>query len=350
VNEEMPLEITLAAVGDILLPNSMIQSSYRSKQDLYDFEPIFRHVAPLLQQADLTIGNLEVPLAGRELKYTHKNNKSGFYTFNGPDELAPSLKQAGFDVLLTGNNHCMDRGIKGLMRTLDILDQHEIAHTGTFRSQAESELPLILNIQGIKIGILSYSKSTNKIPVPVGSRWCVNLIDEARILRDLKEVQSQVDLTVVCPHFGQEYRHAPILKQKNLVQRLYKHGANLILGAHPHVIQPACTAGRNQYGIYSLGNFLSTTLMNNPSTRNGVIMMIKIAKDDSGQIYISPPQYIPTWIRRRKGTKGISYEIIPIEDKVQISHAMGLTAKERNTMNLVAKHTRSIITNKSLLL
>lgn len=253
--------ITLAAVGDILLPNSIIQACRNRKGDYYDFRSIFRHVAPYLQHADIAIGNLEIPLAGREPKYTHKNRSSGFFTFNGPDELAGALKQAGFDVLLTGNNHCMDRGIRGLKRTLDILDLHGLAHTGTYRTEEESKQFLIMNVHDIKIGILSYSKSTNKIPVPAGSEWCVNLLDERQMISDLKAIRKHVDITVVCPHFGQEYRHAPTLRQRRIVQQLAKHGANIILGAHPHVIQPARKLGKNQYAIYSLGNFLSTTLI-----------------------------------------------------------------------------------------
>ncbi|MNI06604.1 Capsule biosynthesis protein CapA [compost metagenome] len=344
----MPTEITIAAVGDILLPHSMIQGSRIHQKDLFEFSPIFEQVAPILKKADLTIGNLEVPLAGRESRYTTKNKKSGFYTFNCPDELAPCLKNAGFDVLLTGNNHCMDRGFQGLTRTLSILDRHDIAHTGTYSTREQSNEFLIIELQGIRIGILSYSKSTNKIPVPAHQAWCVKLTDEAKMIEDLKALRPLVDMTIVCPHFGQEYRHSPIRIQRRIVHNLLKHGANLILGAHPHVIQPAFQIGKNQAGIYSLGNFLSTTLRNNPFTRNGVILQIKVVKDDSGKIQLSTPHYIPTWIRRVKSKQGQarSYEIIPIQEQVKISQTLNLSFAERASMHRAAEHTRAILNTK----
>ncbi|TVY07281.1 CapA family protein [Paenibacillus cremeus] len=330
----MPQEITIAAVGDILMSTSLIESSKRDS-DMYDFSSIFRHVAPMLQQADLTIGNLEIPLAGREKRYTKKNHRTGFYMFNCPDELAQALKDTGFDVLTTANNHCMDRGIKGLNRTLVVLDQLGIAHTGTYRTKEDAQQFTIQEVEGIKVGILAYSKSTNKIPVPSHQTWCINLTDERKMLSDLKELKKHVDLAVVCVHFGVEYKHMPSLKQKRIVHSLLAAGADIILGSHPHVIQPAVYLENKQFVVYSMGNFISTTLNNNPYTRNGVIVQLRVTKDEDGRITIAEPEFTPTRVCKQVVTKGRRYQVVPIP-QVGIARQAGKKGEE---LRSAAKHT-----------
>ncbi len=158
--------------------------------------------------------------------------------FNCPNELAGTLKRAGLHVLTTANNHCMDRGVNGLKRTLQVLDQHQLYHTGTFRNPAEASKPLILNVKGIKIVILSYTYGTNYIPIPKNSPSIVNLIHPPKIVHDIHIVQPNVDVVIVSLHFGREFHRYPSDFQKGLVELLWKNGADIILGAHPHVIQP----------------------------------------------------------------------------------------------------------------
>lgn len=199
--------ITLAAVGDLLMKGVIIESARRTdrgrKKESYAFGPIFAKVAPYLRKADLTIGNLETTFsgprwfeqgAGKRYKYERKS-RFGNPMFNCPDELAATLKQAGFDVLTTANNHSMDGGPFGLKRTLRILDKHGLRHTGTARSREESGRLLIVDAGGIKLGILAYTRGTNSLPVP--EPWSVNRIGSKRILADMKRLKEHVDAVIV---------------------------------------------------------------------------------------------------------------------------------------------------------
>ncbi|MDF2962347.1 MAG: hypothetical protein K0S39_4082 [Paenibacillus sp.] len=340
----MSNEIKIVAVGDILMSTSLIESSKiaNHRPERYDFSPIFQHAAPILQDADLTIGNLEIPLAGREQNYTRRHPRTGFFTFNCPDELAPCLKNVGFDVLTTANNHCLDRGFAGLCRTLNVLDQWELSHTGTYRTKNEANSYFLKDVNGIKVGILAYSKSTNKISIPDDKKWCVNLIDEGKMIRDLQEVKKHADLVIVCVHFGREYRHMPSGKQKQIVRMLFNHGANIVLGSHPHVIQPSIFVNNKKFAMYSLGNFISTTLNKNVFTRNGVLAQLTITKDAEGEIQISGVNYIPSWVKIRSAKKN-GYQVIPVADATVSTCFHPLTSKERLAMQTAAKHTLQIL-------
>ncbi|WP_426452208.1 CapA family protein [Paenibacillus sp. S-38] len=339
----MPSELTIAAVGDILISQKIITTSAVPGRKRKDFAPLLRHVAPILRRADLTIGNLEIPLAGPEERYTRRSEETGFYTFNAPDELAADLKEAGFDLLVTANNHCLDRGLGGLQRTLDVLDAAGLSHTGTFRTEEEAAQPWISEINGIRVAILAYSKSTNKIPVPKGYEWCVSLLDEGRMIRDIRAVRPQTDLLVVCPHWGREYTHEPVTLQKRLMRRLLSGGADLVLGSHPHVIQPALRTPK-QAAVYSLGNFISPTLMNRPATRSGLIFKARIIKEDDGTVWIRHTGYVPTWTRRRGRGGAMRYEVIPaVPVGLADGKQFGLSRREEKEFARVVRHTMKVL-------
>ncbi|MEK8126492.1 CapA family protein [Paenibacillus filicis] len=336
--------VQIAAVGDILISESIVRSA-RREMGSYDFAPVFRYTAPLLQKADLTIGNLEVPLGGPPARFTYRHPKTRFYTFHAPEQLAPDLREAGFDVLVTGNNHCLDRGTEGLVRTLDMLDREGIAHTGTFRSRAEAGQPLLLDIKGIRIAVLSYSKSTNKLPLAREQAWMVNLLDEEQMLRELAAARQQADYTIVCPHFGKEYTHKPVAVQKRLVGKLLEGGADLILGAHPHVVQPAIRTSSGQAAIYSLGNFISTTLMGRAATRHGLMLLATIEKDAAGT-RLQSLEYVPTWVRRARAAAGnMTYQVIPVREMAIAGRYQpsSMREAERKAMLLAAKQTMEIV-------
>jgi poly-gamma-glutamate synthesis protein (capsule biosynthesis protein) len=341
----MSTEIKLAAVGDILMIGSLLKSA-RTNDNNYSFTSIFKNVAPLLKQADLVIGNLETPLAGREAAYTKSNARTGFSMFNCPDELASALKQTGFNVLSTANNHCMDRGVQGLVRTLKILDEHELAHTGTYSSDPGDDNHLILDVKGVKIGIVSYSKGTNKIPLPDGSAWMVNIVDPAnhgKIAEHIRKLAGKADVVVVCLHIGKECRHIPLRKSRQLVKLLLDSGAHVVLGNHPHVLQPAFLTKGGRFAIYSLGNFISTRLYRNPATNCGVIVQLTIRKETDGIVKVTDAACIPTWSTRLKTAKGIKYRILPIR-AAMLRPEPGQTASDRQLMVKIWKRTRSLLT------
>ncbi|WP_064745661.1 CapA family protein [Paenibacillus sp. UNC451MF] len=345
----MSTDITIAAVGDFLMKYRIIGTARVTGEKRYSFDEIFEPVASYLRDADLTIGNLETTFSGTEIGYTvsRRSAKTGWPLFNCPDSFAGTLKRLGFDVLTTANNHCMDCGINGLKRTLRILDSKGLAHTGTYRTHNESQQLLIKNVKGIKIGVLSYTKTTNRIPVPSDQAWAVNLIRPGKIIADLKRLKAKgVDLAIVCMHFGREYSKYPNEEQKKYYRLLFKHGADIILGAHSHVIQPALFyesrdihgVKRKRYATYSLGNFISTRLYRNDHTLTGLINKIHIRKNDDGTVQILNAEFIPTWVRSIKVGGRSAFRILPLVKTIEKYGTRPGTESER--MSNMYQHLR----------
>ncbi|GIP31606.1 CapA family protein [Paenibacillus sp. J2TS4] len=336
----MTKQIQIAAFGDLLVRGPIIESAKLPGQDRYSFDPILEPVAPILRQADLTIGNLEVTLAGREVNYLRRNPRTRYPEFNCPDELAAALANAGIDVLTTANNHCMDRGAAGLARTLRVLNKHRIEHTGTYASKAEAGKPLLLDRNGIRIGILSYTRGTNGLSVP--HPWMVNRLRLANLLRDLKKLVRLTDLPIVCIHTGPEYSHTPTKEQQRLVRILFKHGARLVLGSHPHVVQPVWLPSPEQGAVYSMGSLVSTRLKKNPATLAGVIMQFEIVKETNGKIRFSNVSAVPTWIRSPDKTESGTYQVVPIEAAIE-QPGVVTEAEERDKMMRMKEQTLSVL-------
>lgn len=370
----MSTDITIAAVGDLLMKNRIIASAKVPGEGRYGlFHDIFDHVAPYLRNADFTIGNLETTFSGANIITKQKakapldvftmdrrNPKTNFPLLNCPDEFAGTLKKLGFDVLTTANNHCVDCGISGLKRTLKILDSEGLAHTGTYSSYSESQKYLIKEVKGIKIGVLAYTKGTNRIPVPASHSWAVNLIQPSKIVADLKKLKGKTDLIIVCMHFGREYRNLPTEEQKELVRLLFRNGADIILGAHSHVIQPAVfyhaqdggRAGSKKFAIYSLGNFLSTRLYGNDLTLTGLISRFHIRKNNDGTTEIKNVEFIPTWVRKTKSGGRPAYRLLPLGTELRKqasdrSSAQHIGAKELERMRTAYQYVKRHIARYS---
>lgn len=299
--------VRITAVGDLLMWASQIQSAKSSQG--FSFDYMFKHVAPYFHRSHLMIGNLETTLSGRESTFVKKNPRTGFPMFNCPDELAATLKRVGFDVLTTANNHCMDRGEKGLVRTIGVLNRHGLGHTGTYRSSKERGSYLIRKIKGIRIAILAYTYGTNHIHVP--KSWMVGRIQREQILRDLKAVRKRAEYVIVAMHFGKEFRRFQNEEQKQWVHWLWDNGADLVLGCHPHVLQPMERRG-NKLAIYSQGNFISDLMWKNPHTLESIILQVDIQRQRNGQICLKRVSYVPTWVHRYQ-MKGIGrFRVLPL--------------------------------------
>ncbi|QRG69489.1 CapA family protein [Brevibacillus choshinensis] len=311
---------TIAAVGDILMWREQVESAKILGTQSYSFAEMFAPVTPLLQRADLTIGNLETTFSGRTQPYQIGSARTGYPRFNCPDELARDLRQAGFDVLTTVNNHCLDGGPQGLLRTLDVLDQHQIAHTGTYRTAEEASTFLIREVNGIRIGILAYTYGTNKQQVPVESPWIVNLLDPSVIEQDLSRLRPEVDLLILCLHFGVEFRFTPTQRQRILAQNLLERGADVILGAHPHVLQPVVTPiittadGRKKRTLvaYSLGNFTSEKMLSFDQSQCGAILQFAVEKDPQGQTSLTDIRIVPTYSQRYFSGGRAKFRVMPM--------------------------------------
>lgn len=309
--------INMTVVGDIMCHNTQYQDAYNKSTDTYDFSHVFTNIASDLRNADITIGNLETTFAGKEKGY------SGYPTFNTPEALATNLKELGFDVLSTANNHSLDSGYKGLVSTIETLDQVGISHTGTYSSKEAQDEILIKDVNGIKIAFLSYTYGTNGIPVPKDKNYCINLIDKEAIKKDIEKAKSLgVDLISVNMHWGNEYRLKPTAEQENLADFLFQNGVDLILGSHPHVLEPMEKreitledgTKKDDFLIYSLGNFVSG--QNKEYTNHSIILKLTITKHTNNTISIDSINYIPIYVDDRKRTSPERYKILNIDKSI----------------------------------
>lgn len=213
----------------------------------------------------------------------------------------------------------MDRGIRGLRRTLNILDAAELHHTGTYRSKRESQELLIRNVKGIRIGILSYTYGTNGISVPADMAWAVNRIRRAKMYADLRRLKRQADLAIVALHFGQEFHRYPNDKQKALVKDLFHRGADIVFDAHPHVLQPMAletvrdASGRKarRFVIYSLGNFISDRMMAGLHSSSGAIVYLTVRKDNEG-VTLERVRTVPTWVHKYRHHGHTKFRVLPV--------------------------------------
>lgn len=306
--------LNLMAVGDIMMHSPQVTAGKTSTG--YDFRSFFQYIAPTLEKADLVFGNLETPLAGPQTGFT------GYPMFNAPDEYADALKASHFNVLTTANNHALDRREAGILRTIEQLNQRGISHTGTFQTAEARNQPLIIEKNNIKLGILAYTYGTNGMTTPAGRSYLVNRIDKQLMQQDIAKAKAAgVDLVVVAMHFGNEYQRKPSTYQKDNVDFLFSAGADIILGSHPHVVQPyeirtipnADGTTRKGVVIYSLGNFISNQ-RDNPTDIGG-ILSINIVKSDN-KIDIKETSFIPTYVHRYyTGSKRV-YNVIPMEQTI----------------------------------
>ncbi|MCA0756865.1 CapA family protein [Paenibacillus sp. N4] len=330
-------DIIIAAVGDLLMKPLLIRymrtgdkrdGSLDKAHGSYAFEQAFEPVSKVLQDAHLTIGNLETTFAGGPKEgfiKTRRNPRNGNPVFKCPDSFAPALKRIGFNVLSTANNHCMDYGVGGLKRTLHVLDKNGIAHAGTYRDENESRRLCIRNVRGVRIGILSYTRDTNGIAVPKGQPAGVKLIARRQIRQDLARLRGLSDFIIVCMHFGFEYHGSPASHQRKLVRFLFRQGADVILGAHPHVLQHSVSRTvkdvtgrtRKRFAIYSLGNFISTRLHNKDAALTGMIVRLRIRKTSGGGALLAGIEHIPTWVYISKDSNRGICRVLPLKQAIK---------------------------------
>jgi poly-gamma-glutamate synthesis protein (capsule biosynthesis protein) len=288
--------LKLLFVGDVMGHSPQIKSAYNATTQTYNYTPCFKFVKPIIEEADLAIGNLEVTLSD-QVTYT------GYPMFRSPDALAEALKTAGFDILVTSNNHSNDNGVYGVTHTIDVLEKQGFYHTGTFKNQAEKDLyyPLIVYKNDFRLAFLNYTYGTNGLSTKEPT--VVNLIDEATIKADIAFAeQLKPDAIIMVMHWGAEYQLNESKVQYDLAQKMFEWGVNLVIGSHPHVIQPIKKVaftnknGEAQTGltVFSMGNFISNQQQTN--TDGGLMVEIELTKEKgSNKAKIGDCQYIPVW-------------------------------------------------------
>ena len=245
--------IKLSFVGDLILLKDQVTSAWDEASGSYDFSRYFEYAAPYLQDADLAIGVFEGPTAGGDRGYTTSNFGDGIKIYlNYPDEFAQAVKDSGIDLVTTANNHLLDMDLEGAMRTLDVLDEVGLLHTGSYRSQAEKDEVMIVEVEGVKIAVLSYLKSNNYYPIEdvhADTPYLTSIIpltknsryDElvAEIEEDFARVKAAgADIIMVLPHMGTQFSHETDDFQKHWNAFFAELGADIILGDHAHAVQP----------------------------------------------------------------------------------------------------------------
>ena len=254
-----PINIRITAVGDILLHNT-VTNSCQTAGGGFDFSPLFTHVAPALKGSDIAFVNQEVMLTGEVYNYPR---------FAAPYEVADALKDAGFNVVNLATNHTMDRGVEGLEKCIKAVDARDFdAVLGVFATEEASQAPILLEKQGVTFGFLSYTYGLNGIPGPKGKPWMISVLSEtdgaannARITAEVEALRPLCDYLIVSMHWGVEYTHTPTKTQKSQAALLAELGVDLVIGHHPHVVQPLewieAEDGHQMLCMYSLGNFVS---------------------------------------------------------------------------------------------
>lgn len=312
---EQPKDITInmTVIGDIMCHSSNFEDAYDSENKTYDFSYVFTDIKDYIKTADIAIGNLETTFSGSDIGY------SGYPTFNTPEQLAQNLVDLGIDVVSTANNHSLDKRYNGLVSTLDELDKVGLAHTGTYRSKEDQDTIITKNVNGITIAFLSFTYGTNGIPVPNGKEYCINLIDENLMLDQISKAKAlNPDLICVSMHWGEEYKLKQNKNQEKLADFLFKNGVDIILGSHPHVLEPMERrtitlddgSVKDGFLIYSLGNFMSGQVIEN--TMNTIILQLKITKHPDNSISIDSVKYIPIFMYNKGAGQEKRYKILDI--------------------------------------
>ncbi|NDV65137.1 CapA family protein [Bacteroides sp. 224] len=322
-------KITLLFVGDLMQHKAQINTA-RTANGNYDYAECFSHIREEISKADIAIGNLEVTLGGKPY--------SGYPCFSAPDDFLFAIKETGFDVLLTGNNHCLDKGKRGLERTILMLDSLQIPYAGTYiDSVARAQrYPLLIEKNGFRLSIINYTYDTNGLR-PTHPN-IVNYIDKEVIAADIEAAKAQQpDAIIACMHWGYEYKSLPNKDQTSLTDWLFAQGVDHIIGSHPHVVQPLelrtdTITNKKNVVVYSLGNFISN--MSVRKTNGGIMFKMELTKDslthitDCGYslVWVAPPS-----IKRKKHT------LIPINYPTD-----SLSINEQSKMDIFVKDTRKL--------
>jgi len=300
--EIMTTTASLSAIGDILIHDRVYQPA-QIADGKYDFTPNLEHVQSLLSDADITIANQESMIGGTEI------GLSSYPSFNSPYEVGEVLKDSGIDLVTIANNHTLDRGEKAIQSAISHWNQMGIPYTGAFLSEEDKKNIRTIEKNGIIFSFLAYTYGTNGIETPKDKPYLVNRIEEKNIEQDILKARAISDVVVVSLHFGKEYERLPNEEQKQLAFKTANAGADIIIGHHPHVLQPMewieREDGKRSFVAYSLGNFF--TGQNGDYKDIGGVLKINVEKKlENGEIELKEPSFIPTFVSE-------DYYVYPLE-------------------------------------
>jgi poly-gamma-glutamate capsule biosynthesis protein CapA/YwtB (metallophosphatase superfamily) len=333
--------ISLIFVGDIMGHSPQFQAAYNLTANTYNYDICFQQVKPYIEKANFAIANLEAPIAGKPY--------SGFPNFSSPDELLDAIKKAGFDVLLTANNHILDKGKIGLERTIQQIEKRNLYHLGSYvnKNQRDSIYPLILESNGFKLAFLNCTYSTNGIRVSEPN--LINYIDTLEIIADIEKANKLgADIKIMTIHWGDENELHANKVQRNIAKFLVNHGINLIVGSHPHVIQNAeilkDKVGKQVPVFYSLGNFISNQRESN--NKGGIMLRVDI---NTKSKRITDVSYLPVYVYRGKLNGNFQFHLIPTIDFENKSSTFALNKADSISLTDFDRKTRDRLSNIKLI-
>ncbi len=296
-----PREITAVMSGDVLLHEGLWASAEmdaaRTGRGVMDFRPLLAPMRSVVSEADVAVCHLETPVAPQGGPY------EGYPLFAAPPAVLPALEWTGFDACTTASNHSIDQGFDGLTRTIDGLEAAGLEHTGTYATKADSREPLIMDVDGVKVGLISQTYGTNGIPLPEEQPWSVPVIDLDEIKQLAAKAKDQgAEIVMVALHWGLEYTHEPSSDQVAVAQSLVKSpDIDFIFGHHAHVVQPYDKVG-GTWVVYGLGNAVAQQDTSVEGVYDGNTCRVTFTERPDGSFKVSLLEYVPTMITRYDGT------------------------------------------------
>lgn len=294
---EQPESFTVVGTGDVLIHPALTEQADTDAgttgDGKRDYRPLFDGVRPVIEEADLAVCHLEVPLADADGPF------SGWPSFNAPPELAGALADTGYDSCSTASNHTLDRGEEGVRRTLDAMDAADLRHTGSARNAEEAAMPLVLDVGGVKVGQVSFTFGFNGIPLPEGKPWLANQLEADRVVAAAEAARDAgAEVVIASLHWGEEYRHEPTDDQVATANRLLAEDSiDLILGHHAHVVQPVERVG-GKWVAYGLGNQVARHEEPRGVSEEGIAVRFRFTRTEDGWT-VDKAEYVPTLVDLR---------------------------------------------------
>jgi len=272
-----PKELSLLMVGDVLIHRSVYNDALK-KDGTYDFTKMFTDIKDVVSQHDLAFYNQESIIGGKKLGY------SAYPRFNSPKEIGDAMVDMGFNLVSLSNNHTMDKGTKAITHSLNYWKTKDVLTAGSYLSQEERNAVVIREKNGIKYALLAYTTVTNGLKNQSGKEYMWNIYDEETVKKDVEKLKNQVDVLMVSMHWGVEYTNTPNESQRKIAKYLASLGVDIVIGHHPHVIQPIEYID-NTLVLYSLGNFISA--QDTKDRLTGAMVSVKITIDEENNINYS---------------------------------------------------------------
>jgi len=313
--EDEPDSMQIVMVGDMLIHKPILDSA-KQEDGSYNFDHLFVNVKDYISAADLAIANQETIMGGDRYGYT------GYPSFNTPFAISDAEVNAGFDVLLFATNHALDKTKKGILNCMEYLDttHPDLGYVGINHSQEEQDNHIYTyEANGITVAILNYTYGTNGLAIPSDMPYIVNILEEEKVRSDIRKAEEIADFTIVCPHWGTEYKLEPDSSQEKWANIFLEEGADLVLGAHPHVIEPiewlTHENGNKMLVYYSVGNFVHGTSSSGKGVSKrmvgGIADVTLERNEETGEVEIIHHGVIPIVCHIAKGTE---YTVYYLED------------------------------------